>query len=195
MIKQWIRLLSATVLLSAVGAATVGAQNPTGGNPAKAEEKLLPSASLYREIRHELVVLPFYSVFDYVDFTLEGKKVTLTGAVLRLTLKEQAEGAVKSLEGVDTVVDHIEVLPVSPSDDELRDAIYRAIYEDPVLQKYAVHDVPTIHILVKNGNVTLEGLVESEADKNLAGARVKTVANVGGVRNNLMVHAGESAAQ
>jgi hyperosmotically inducible periplasmic protein len=153
------------------------------------------TAALSHEIHHQLLVLPFYSVFDSISFSLEGGRVTLTGQVLRRALKEQAEAAVKSVEGITVVVNQIEVLPVSASDDDLRDAVYRSIYEDPTLARYAVQNIPPIHIVIENGNVTLEGPVESAADKKLAATRAATASNVHSVKNNLIVHPKESTAK
>jgi hyperosmotically inducible protein len=147
---------------------------------------------LAREVRHQLTVLPYVSVFDHIAFTLNGNDVTLMGQVVRRTLKTAAEAAVKSIEGVGTVVNQIEELPASPGDNELRRAVYRAIYEDPVLSRYAVDELPSIHIIVKNGGVALEGQVESEADKNRALVRAGFVANVSGVKNNLVVRPKEN---
>jgi hyperosmotically inducible protein len=113
--------------------------------------------------------------------------VTLYGQVTRPTLKSDAEAAVKSIEGVSSVVNNIEVLPVSPMDDQLRRAVYRAIYGEPALSRYSIQAVPSIHIIVKNGNVTLEGVVDNETDKNLAGLRANGVPNVFSVKNNLAV--------
>jgi len=151
----------------------------------KTEERY--SSSLSREIHQQLLLLPYYSVFDSIAFTLDGGKVILTGQVVRPTLKTDAEATVKNLEGVTAVVNNIEVLPASPADDEVRRAVYRAIFEDSTLAHYAVQAVPPIHIIVKNGTVTLDGLVGTVSDKNLAAARASTVANVGGVKNNLVV--------
>ena len=148
---------------------------------------------LARQIRHQISVLPFSSVFDYLTFSLDGSKVTLQGHVLRPTLKEHAEAAVKSIEGVSSVVNHIEVLPVSTTDNELRTTIYRTIYEDGVLQRYAVEAMPAIHILVSNGSVTLEGFVEVEADKERAATRTNAVAGVSNLQNNLQVRPKENA--
>jgi len=159
---------------------------PTSSPQSQKTEEKYPSA-LSREIHHQILMLPFYSVFDFVTFTLQNNKVTLSGQVLRHSLKDQAEAAVKSLEGVDSVVNNIEVLPVFPPDDDLRRAIYRAVYEDPALARYGIPAVPGIHIIVKNGNVVLEGCVDSLSDKNLAALRAGTVANVLGVKNNLVV--------
>jgi hyperosmotically inducible protein len=102
-------------------------------------------------------------------------------------LKSDAEAAVKSIEGVASVVNNIEVLPVSPMDDQTRSAVYRAIYGDAALSRYAIQAVPPIHIIVNNGNVTLEGAVGSESDRNLANLRASQVPNVFSVKNNLIV--------
>jgi hyperosmotically inducible protein len=108
--------------------------------------------------------------------------------VTRPTLKSDAEAAVKSIEGVSGVTNNIEVLPPSPMDDQLRHALYRAIYGDTVLSKYGWSSMPSIHIIVKNGHVSLEGVVDSEADKNVAGLRANGVPNVFEVKNNLVVN-------
>ena len=110
--------------------------------------------------------------------------------MVRPTLKSDAEAAVKSIEGVSAVVNNIEVLPVSPMDDSVRRAVYRALYGDAVLSKYAYSSVASIHIIVKNGNVTLEGVVDNESDKNLANLRANAVPNVFSVKNNLTVVGG-----
>jgi hyperosmotically inducible periplasmic protein len=148
---------------------------------------------LAREVRHQLAVLPYVSVFDHIAFSLNGNNVTLTGQVVRHTLKTAAEAAVKTIEGVGAVVNQIEELPASPGDNDLRRTVYRAIYEDPVLSRYAVDELPSIHIIVKNGSVALEGQVESEADKNRATVRAGFVANVSGVKNNLVVRSKEKS--
>jgi hyperosmotically inducible protein len=142
---------------------------------------------LIKEVRHELRLLPYYTVFDNLAFKVEGDKVVLEGQVVRPTLKSDAEAAVKSIEGVASVVNNVEVLPVSPMDDQLRRAVYQAIYGDPGLSRYGFQAVPSIHIIVKNGNVTLEGVVDSETDKNLAYLRASAVPNVFSVKNNLVV--------
>lgn len=143
---------------------------------------------LVREVRHQLVMLPYYSVFDNLSYRVEGDKVILEGQVVRPTLKSDAEAAVKSIGGsVSSVVNNIEILPVSPMDDQLRRAVYRAIYGESGLPRYAESAVASIHIIVKNGNVTLEGVVDSEADKNLANIRASQVPNVFSVKNNLAV--------
>jgi len=180
-------------VLSLVVLPVPASQNSGGRRNAASEEQA--SAKLSREIRHEILILPFYSVFDSVNFTLQGNKVILTGLVLRHSLRKHAEEAVKSIEGIDVVENRIEILPTSPSDDELRSGIYRAIYEDTTLAHYAVQSVPPVHIIVKNGNVSLEGSVESLADKNLAGTRAGNVPGVHNLKNNLVVQANGSAQQ
>ena len=143
--------------------------------------------NLIEEVRHQLLLLPYYSVFDNLLFKVEGEKVTLMGQVVRPSLKSDAEAAVKGIESVASVNNQIEVLPVSPMDDQLRRAVYRAIYTDTVLSKYGWAALPSIHIIVKNGNVALEGVVDSESDKNLANLRANAVPNVFSVTNNLTV--------
>ncbi len=153
----------------------------SAGQEPKAQQNMI------KEIRHQLVLLPYYSVFDNLSFRLDGSKVILLGQVVRPTLKSDAGAAVKSIEGVSSVQNDIEVLPNSPMDDQIRRAMYRAIYSEPGLSRYALSAVPSIHIIVKNGNVTLEGVADNETDKNLAGLRANGVPNVFSVTNNLVV--------
>jgi osmotically-inducible protein OsmY len=142
---------------------------------------------IVREVRHELVMLPYYGVFDNLAYKVDGYTVTLMGQVTRPTLKSDAENVVKKIEGVEHVKNELEVLPPSPGDDRIRRAVYRAIYGDTVLNRYALQAVPPIHIIVKNGNVALEGVVATEADKNVAGIRANGVSGVFAVANNLRV--------
>ena len=162
-----------------------GASQPPDSPQQRNEEKY--REKLAKEVRHQLLLLPYYSVFDNLAFKVEEDKVTLSGQVVRPTLKSDAEAAVKSIEGVATVVNNIEVLPVSPMDDQLRRAVHRAIYRDSVLFRYGESAVPSIHIIVKNGNVTLVGVVDNESDKNLANLRANGVPNVYSVKNDLAV--------
>ena len=142
---------------------------------------------LVKEVRHELVMLPYYNVFDNLVYKVDGSTVTLMGQVTRPTLKSDAERVVKSIEGVEKVVNKIEVLPVSPNDERIRVAVYRAIYGQSALQRYGLQAVPPIHIIVNNGNVTLEGVVATEADKNIANIQAKGVSGVFSVKDNLRV--------
>jgi hyperosmotically inducible periplasmic protein len=170
-----------TVLLTA--AVRTAANAPTAPQETKANQNLV------REVRHQLLLLPYYSVFDNLAFKVDGDHVTLEGQVTNPTLKHDAEAAVKSIEGVSNVTNNIEVLPLSPMDDQSRRALYRNIYGDAALSKYGWSAMPSIHIIVKNGHVALEGVVDSETDKNLAGLRANSVPNVFEVKNNLVVKA------
>jgi hyperosmotically inducible protein len=141
-----------------------------------------------REVRHELIMLPYYGVFDDIGFNVNGGTVTLVGEVTRPTLKSDAGNVVKRIEGVTGVVNNIEVLPLSPDDDHIRVATYRAIYGDSALStRYGYQAVPSIHIIVKNGHVRLEGLVANEGDKNIAGIRANGVSGAFSVENDLQV--------
>jgi len=142
---------------------------------------------LTKEVRHELVMLPYYGVFDNLAYRVDGGKVTLLGQVTQPVLKSDAENVVKKIEGVERVDNEIEVLPLSPNDDQLRRAAYRQIYSKGPLQRYQLGAVPPIHIIVKNGNINLVGVVDNEADKNLAGIAANGVPGAFGVTNSLTV--------
>jgi hyperosmotically inducible protein len=146
-----------------------------------------PADHISREVRHELVMLPYYGVFDNLGYRVDGRTVTLVGQVTRPTLKSDAEHAVKGIEGVEQVKNEIQVLPLSPADDRIRIATYRTIFGQPPLDRYALQAVPPIHIVVNNGKVTLEGVVANQADKDMAGVRANGVSGVFGVTNNLRV--------
>jgi hyperosmotically inducible periplasmic protein len=144
---------------------------------------------LMKEVRHELLTLPYYNVFDWLeaDVRTDGT-VILKGEVVRPTTRSEAEARVKSIEGISRVVNEVEVLPLSPNDDNLRVALYRAIFNwDSPLFRYATHAVPPIHIIVKNGRATLKGVVANEGDKNLAYTAARGVAGVFEVKNELRV--------
>jgi hyperosmotically inducible protein len=173
------------LVLSCGAAEITASQPPPSASPAKTQEK--PAEALARSVHHQIQVLPFYSVFDNIESRVEGNRVTLTGQVLRTTLKASAEAAVKDIEGVGSVSNQIEVLPASESDDELRTDIYRVLFEDDTLKRYAVETVPTIHIIVKNGNVVLEGSVQSDSDRKLAGSRSGEVPNAKSLQNHLVI--------
>jgi hyperosmotically inducible periplasmic protein len=146
-----------------------------------------------REVRHELVMLPFYGVFDNLAYQVAPDgTVTLTGQVARPILKSDAENAVKRIEGVEKVVNNIEVLSVSPNDDRIRRAAYRAIYGNSVLSQYQLRAVPPIHIIVNRGHITLEGVVARQMDKQIAGMQANGVHGAFSVTNNLRVEEEES---
>jgi hyperosmotically inducible periplasmic protein len=140
-----------------------------------------------KEVRHELVMLPYLDVFDNLTYRVDGNAVTIAGQVTRATLKSEAEKVVKGIDGVQRVDNQIEVLLLSPNDDRLRRNLYRAIYGAPALNRYAMPVIKPIRIIVKNGNATLEGVVDNEADKNLVNIRARGVHGVFSVTNNLRV--------
>jgi osmotically-inducible protein OsmY len=151
------------------------------------QRQSIAQARLQEQVRRDLVTQPFYTVFDNLAFKVDGDRVTLLGQVVSPTLKLDAATAVKSIEGVSAVDNQIEVLPVSPSDAQIRRAEFRAIYSYPGMEKYAIQAVPPIHIIVKNGHVTLVGVVANNMDKTLANIRAKTVSGVFSVTNQLTV--------
>jgi hyperosmotically inducible periplasmic protein len=143
---------------------------------------------LAQEVRHQLVMLPYYTIFDDLAFRVDGNTVTLLGDVTNPTLKSDAENVVKHIEGVTQVNNQIEVLPVSPMDWQIRRAEFRAIYGDPTIgDRYGHQALPSIHIIVKNGHVKLEGVVANQGDKDLINVRANSVPNVFSVENDLQV--------
>jgi len=148
---------------------------------AKAQERIV------KEVRHELLMLPYFGVFDYIAFKVDGYNVTLLGQVVKPVTKSDAENSVKHIEGVDKVDDQIEVLPPSGMDDRLRLRLFHEIYGYPALQRYALGVQKPIRIIVKSGHLTLEGVVDSEGDKNLVGIRANSVSGIFSVTNNLQV--------
>ena len=175
-VKYPIAVLTAVAL-----ACSMAAGQPQQEASPKAVERI------QKEVRHELLMLPYLDVFDNLAYKVDGYNVTLYGQVTRPTLKSDAEKVVKGIEGVEKVDNQIEVLPASPSDDRQRIELYRAIYGYEPLQRYAMPVIKPIRIIVKNGHVTLEGVVDNEADKNLAGMRANGVPGIFSVTNNLVV--------
>jgi hyperosmotically inducible periplasmic protein len=157
------------------------------GQAAQREPSDRAQERITREVGHQLRMLPYMTVFDNMSYKVEGYNVTLYGQVVRPTLKSDAGNVVKHIEGVENVDNQIEVLPTSPMDDGLRRRLYRAIYGYPALQKYGLGVQKSIRIIVKNGHVKLEGVVDNDGDKNMAGMRANLVPNVFSVDNNLQV--------
>jgi hyperosmotically inducible protein len=143
--------------------------------------------SLPDEVRHQLVTLPYYSVFDDLGYNVNNGVVTLYGAVRQPWLKSDAERAVKHISGVTQVINNIKVLPLSPMDNRIRAAEYRAIFGFGGLYRYAMGANPSVHIIVDNGHVTLTGVVANQADKNVAYIRANGVPGVFSVTNDLRV--------
>jgi hyperosmotically inducible periplasmic protein len=177
------RLLVLAVSLFALATLSL-AQNQS---PQRDQASSRAQERIVKEVRHELLMLPWFGVFDNIAFKVEGYNVTLMGQVVRPSLKSDAENVVKHIEGVEKVENKIEVLPPSPMDDRLRLQLFRAIYGEPALEKYALGVQKPIRIIVKNGHVTLEGVVDNETDKNLAGLRANGVPGLFSVTNNLQV--------
>lgn len=140
-----------------------------------------------KEVFHELVMLPQLTIFDNLAYKVDGGKVTLTGQVRNAVLKDEASSAVKKIEGVDSVDNQIQILPPSPNDDRIRRQVARAIFNDDGLFPYSMGSVPPIHIIVSGGHVSLEGVVNSQGDKDRAGLRANGVPGVFSVQNNLKV--------
>lgn len=184
------------------------AQNETAASSNPNQQEIL---RITKEVRKQIVMLPQYGVFDHIHFAIKGTDtVVLEGKASRPTLKSGAENVVKKIQGVTTVDNQIQVLPVSPNDDRIRGAVYASIYGYPALQKYTsnrggprgvrsvaraaggiTNDPPigfhAIHIIVENGNVTLTGVVDNDADLAIAGMRANVVSGVFSVDNDLQV--------
>jgi hyperosmotically inducible protein len=179
-------LLLVLFIQSTAGTALLGAKQTQPQNTTRNS-----TTSIAREVRHELMMVPWYTVFDILQYNVTGNDVTLSGAVTNPTLKSDAENAVKRIEGVEKINNQIEVLPLSQNDQQIRRAEYRAIYGRGTLSRYGIGSMQAIHIIVKGGHVTLEGTVDNQGDKDAAGIYAKGVPNVFSVVNNLMVAGGK----
>ena len=186
--KSLIAVVSISLLLSVMALASPAVQNNQSAGDSNRAASPKSIDRIYKEVRHELVTLPFYGVFDNLSYKVDPDgTVTLYGQVTRPTLKSDAENVIKRIEGVTRVVNNIEVLPTSINDDQIRRAVYRAIFGNEVLSQYQMRAVPPIHIIVKNGHVTLEGVVARQMDKQVAGMQANGVSGVFSVTNNLRV--------
>jgi hyperosmotically inducible periplasmic protein len=182
--KSLLALLVLPLIFSMAALASPAIQDnqPSGALNQKSIDRI------YKEVHHELVMLPFYGVFDNLAYKVDPDgTVTLQGQVARPTLKSDAENSIKHIEGVDKVVNNIEVLPTSMNDDRIRRAAYRAIYSNDVLSQYQMRAVPPIHIIVNNGKITLEGVVARQMEKQIAGMQANGVQGAFSVTNNLVV--------
>jgi hyperosmotically inducible periplasmic protein len=179
------------VILFVTGLAQAQTNQPAAGRPQENQAQALSQSGMERimkEVHHELVLLPYYGVFDNLAYRVSSDgTVTLFGQVTRPTLKSDAENAVKRIEGVERVDNQIQILPTSPMDDQIRLATYRAIYGNSVLSRYALRAVPPIHIIVNQGHVTLEGVVANQMDKQVAEMQARSVPNVFSVTDNLRI--------
>ena len=176
-----LRVLPFALVVMGIGAGTQSAlaQPAAAASPAQAR--------IQKEVRHELLMLPNFTVFDNIEYQVSGDTVTLIGDVTQPVLKSDAENVVKHIEGVSQVVNKINVLPPAPMDNQSRVALYRAIYGFPALEKYAMGVQKPIRIIVNMGKVTLEGVVDNQADKDMAALRANTVPGLFAVANNLRV--------
>jgi len=178
--KKALNLVFAAVLaVGSAGLAFAGGDVPAG-NP-QLEQRLSG------EVRHQLAMIPQFTVFDNLAYRVDGGTVTLYGEVRNAVIKDVAEKSVKRLEGVQRVDNQIEVLPASFNDDRIRRQVARAVFNDPRLSSYAIEPVPPIHIIVKNGHVDLQGVVRTQTDKDDAFIRANGVPGVFSVENHLQV--------
>lgn len=177
--KRLLNLALSAVL--AVGATGLAFATDRSADNARLEQRL------YGEVRHELVMIPQYTIFDNLAYRVDGGTVTLYGAVRDAIVKDSAEARVKHLEGVERVDNQIEILPASFNDDHIRFQVARAVFGDARLSMYANQPVPPIHIIVKNGHVDLQGVVRTQTDKDSAYIRANGVPGVFSVQNNLQV--------
>jgi hyperosmotically inducible periplasmic protein len=179
-------LASALALAPMAGLAKTSEPPRTLG-PQTARDAAKTAEWLQNKVRHELLMLPYYGVFDHITYKVDGSRVELAGQVHRPTLKSGAGRVVEQIEAVSAVTNNIEVLPLSPHDDRIRLSVYRAIYSSSALSRYALQPVPSIHIIVKNGQVTLEGVAANEMDKSIANIRAHSVPGVFSIAQNLIV--------
>jgi hyperosmotically inducible protein len=176
-----------TLVISLVTALLFAA--PFSRNALANEGPQVNRARIIREVQHELRMLPYYGVFDWIEFDVQPDgTVVLRGKVIRPTTKSEAEARVKDIEQVKNVINEIEVLPPSPSDARLRIALYRAIYGwNSPLFRYAHQAVPSIHIIVDRGRATLKGIVSNKGDAQQAYIRARGVPGLFDVKNELIV--------
>jgi hyperosmotically inducible protein len=171
----------------AIIAALAVAASAANGAPAASNDRGLGEQQIAQKVRKELVTLPYYGVFDNLAYKVEGSTVTLYGQVVQPITRKDAERRVARIQGVERVVNNIEVLPLSSFDDSIRLRTYRTLFNAGGLYRYAMGANPSLHIIVKGGNVTLEGVVANEGDSRLAYIMARSVPGVFSVTNNLRV--------
>jgi hyperosmotically inducible protein len=169
----------------ASGSLAFAAPVETGGQALSREQ-------IYKKVRKELVTLPYYGVWDNLAYKVDGSTVTLYGQVVRPTTRTDAERRVKKINGVEQVVNNIEVLPLSSFDDSVRVQTYRTLVRTGGLYRYMMGVNPSIHIIVNRGQLSLEGVVSNKGDKQLAYIAARGVQGAFSVVNNLRVE-GEEA--
>jgi hyperosmotically inducible protein len=182
------RLSWSTKLMAVCGLALAGivvaASSATAG-PVGADSK----ATISAQVGHELKMLPWYGVFDNLQYEVNGSEVILSGQVVsdHAVTKDDAAKSVERITGVTRVVNNIEILPLSSFDNQIRRAEYRTIFSTAGLGRYTMGAIPPVHIIVENGHVTLEGKVMNEMDRNIAGIAANSVSGVFSVTNNLQI--------
>ena len=203
------RLVLFSLLLTMSAAAVAQTSSATAANPSPSSSAVLMSSNgpvvadygkqpqsndpvennIAKEVRHELLMLPYYSLFDDLEYTVQGRTVTLSGSLTSEhgVTKADAENAVKRIEGVDKVINNIKILPASPMDERARIKVYRSLENTGSLSRYFWEAAPSIHIIVDNQRVTLKGFVNSEMDKNLATMAANQVPGIFQVTNELRV--------
>jgi osmotically-inducible protein OsmY len=179
--KRALNLVLAAALAFGAGSAFASSNADVSGSNARLEQRL------YKEVHHALAMIPDVTIFDNLAYSVQGGTVTLYGQVRDAYVDDEAKSSVKHLEGVDQVVDKIEVLPVSFNDDRIRRQVAFAVFRDPRLSRYSMGTMPPIHIIVKNGHVDLEGVVSTQGDKDVASIRANGVPGVFSVENHLQV--------
>ena len=172
-------VLAIAVTFAIATSAAVAAPAVTGRDQGLNEQQIM------KKVRKELVTLPYYGVFDNLAYQVEGSTVTLYGQVVRPSTRKDAEHRVSRIEGVERVINRIEVLPLSPFDDSIRSRTYRSLFDTGGLYRYFMGANPSIHIVVNGGHVTLEGVVANDGDRRLAYLIASGVPNVFSVTNNL----------
>jgi hyperosmotically inducible periplasmic protein len=187
--KTLTRVLLSLGVLATLHLSSIGSFGSPTQQAQQAPQTMQPAeAHIAQEVRHQLLLLPYYTIFDWFEFSVQGYTVTLNGEVVQPVLKSDAENVVKHIEGVQKVINNIKVLPLSDLDNQIRRAEFRAIYGNPNLSdRYGFQANPPIHIIVENGHVTLKGVVANAMDKNIAGIQANTVPNVFSVDNQLQV--------
>jgi hyperosmotically inducible periplasmic protein len=184
--RRLISIITTTLLSSVLSASAQNAQPGQAFAPGSTDE-----TELAKQVRHNLLMLPYYSIFDDLSFSLNGSVVTLEGACPRdvpWDIKSDAANTVKQVKGVTQVVNNIKELPLSPMDWDIRRAVAKAIYGDPSIgMRYGAQALPSVHIIVDNGHVTLKGVVDNQMDDTMIRMRANQVPNVFSVVDNLVV--------
>lgn len=173
-------------LFALIASLAIAASAAIAAPVASADQKI-DDMRTANKVRKQLVTLPYYGVFDNLAYNIEGSTVTLYGQVVRATTRKDAERRVKKIEGIERVINNIQVLPVSGFDDSIRARAYRTIFRTGGLYRYAMGANPSLHIIVSRGHITLEGVVANKMDAQLANMAANSVPGAFSVTNNLRI--------